>query len=183
MTAAASAFSNTITGVCEMDKRVNVASLPLVEALERARHGGRSILGNEDAVSEVYIDLWRKWGDANMPNACGQSDDEFSDLMDKCMSEFEAGLDETVRTVRDAVPSTPDPSEGEMSASHARLIIRALQWLSENISVDTSREDIDDYQMLVELGLGAIERDVETAERALMARRSDRASADTPSTS
>jgi hypothetical protein len=81
------------------------------------------------------------------------------------------------------VTDAPNAFDGEMAASHARLIIRALQWLSENISVDTSREDIDDYQMLVELGLGAIERDVETAERALMARRSDRASADTPSTS
>ncbi|MFM0031172.1 hypothetical protein PQR70_33650 [Paraburkholderia madseniana] len=66
------------------------------------------------------------------------------------------------------------PRDGEIASGNALLIVRALQWLHNNVHVDTAREDIDDYQTLVELGLSAIERDVETAERALMAYRLDR---------
>jgi hypothetical protein len=61
--------------------------------------------------------------------------------------------------------------EGGMAAGKALLIINALTWLQENdnIGVDAAREDMDGYQTLMEIGLEAIKREVETAQRALEA--------------
>jgi hypothetical protein len=81
-----------------MDKPVNIAGLSLTEALTRARRGGRAIFTNEDAVAPVFNDLWLSWSNANMPK--GLPDDEFSELAEKCIEEFQAGVDEAIQQAR-----------------------------------------------------------------------------------
>ncbi|WP_185733505.1 hypothetical protein [Burkholderia sp. Bp8998] len=104
-----------------MDSRVNLATLPEHETLARARVGGRAIFGDEAAVSACYHDLLRHWTDKNIPNAVGQSDDEFGDLLGKVCDEFEAGVDEAIKAAQAESLSIPSPSEGEASAEKARL--------------------------------------------------------------
>ncbi|MGG1948998.1 hypothetical protein AB1286_30030 [Trinickia sp. NRRL B-1857] len=83
-----------------MDKHINLASLPKDEALQHARAGGRSIFGDEGAVSSVYTDLLRHWIDANMPCAVGQTDEEFDEIMLEMEKEFEAGVDDAIKQAR-----------------------------------------------------------------------------------
>ncbi|WP_175772606.1 hypothetical protein [Paraburkholderia phenazinium] len=78
---------------------VNLASLPRDEALERARAAGRGILVDDTAVSAVFLSLWTDWMNANIPKACGQSDDDFSELVNAVMEEFEFGVNEFIRSV------------------------------------------------------------------------------------
>lgn len=80
---------------------VNLASLPRDEAIERARAAGRAILGDRDAISAVFINLWTDWMNANIPKACGQSDDEFGELIGEMMDKFEVGVEEFIRTAAD----------------------------------------------------------------------------------
>jgi hypothetical protein len=157
-----------------MDKRINLAALPEREALTRARASGRAIFSDEAAVSAVYHGLLRHWTDKNIPNAAGQSDDEFDNLLSKVEGEFEAGVDEAIKAARAESLSTPNLYEGEMATGDALLIVRALQWLHNSVHVDTAREDIDSYQTLVELSLGALGKELETAQRALSACRAER---------
>lgn len=145
---------------------VNLASLPLAEAMTRARLAGRKILGDKEALSSFRDDLSSRWVDTNLPISCGQSDDEFLAFSEQCTKEFEAGLDEAVSDARNAATARPNPFEGEDAATGAGLIIRALKWMSGKLEVDANREDIDDYQTLIELGLNALESEVETARRA-----------------
>lgn len=142
-----------------MDRRVNLAALPMHEALARARVGGRGIFSDEDAVSAAYPDLLRHWTDKNMPNAVGQSDDEFNDLVSKVSDEFNAGIDEAIKAAQAESWLIPNPFEGEASAERATLIVRALQWLHDNTFVDTSPDDIEDYRTLIEIGLGVIAKE------------------------
>ncbi|MFM0013720.1 hypothetical protein [Paraburkholderia sediminicola] len=76
---------------------LNLASLPRDEALERARVAGRGILVDDTAVSAVFLSLWTDWMNANIPNACGQSEGEFGDLVNSMMEMFEAGVNEFIR--------------------------------------------------------------------------------------
>ncbi len=76
---------------------VNLASLPLVEALERAHDAGRKILIDSDAIAAVSQDLWTNWMNANVPNACGQSEEEFGCLVNSAMDAFFQGLAEGVK--------------------------------------------------------------------------------------
>ena len=156
-----------------MDKHVNLAGLPKSVALMRARAGGRAIFGDEEAVSKAYEELMRHWFDKNMPRAVGQSDDEFDDLADEVGKEFEAGVDEAIKTARDYSYAIPNPFEGEAAADDALKVIRALNWLRNNTTVDTAPEDIAIYQTLVRVGLAALEREVAMARHALSACRSE----------
>lgn len=79
-----------------MNKPVNLASLPKDDALARARIAGRSIFGDVNTVTHVYHDLMSYWIGRNLPQAVGQSDDEFGDLVEEVEKEFNAGVDEAV---------------------------------------------------------------------------------------
>jgi hypothetical protein len=79
-----------------MNKPVNLASLQKDKALVLARAGGRAIFGDMKAVTHVYNDLMHYWVGANLPQAVGQSDDEFGDLVEEVEKEFNAGVDEAV---------------------------------------------------------------------------------------
>ncbi|MFM0732351.1 hypothetical protein PQQ52_17840 [Paraburkholderia sediminicola] len=83
-----------------MNRPVNLASLPKDDALARARAGGRTIFGDDDAVSHVYTDLMSRWIGRNLPKAVGQSDDEFGDLVEEIEKEFNAGVVEAVVAAR-----------------------------------------------------------------------------------
>lgn len=76
---------------------INLASLPLEEAIERARVAGREILADSDAISAVFLNLWTDWMNANVPQSCGQSEEEFGDLVNSMMNEFEVGMNEFIR--------------------------------------------------------------------------------------
>ncbi|PRX32231.1 hypothetical protein B0G75_104252 [Paraburkholderia sp. BL18I3N2] len=76
---------------------INLSSLPREEAIERARVAGRQILADNDAVSTVAMDLWTGWMNANVPNACGQSEEEFGELVNSMMSDFLKGLTDGVK--------------------------------------------------------------------------------------
>ncbi|RAS38304.1 hypothetical protein [Paraburkholderia bryophila] len=84
-----------------MDKLVNLASLTKDEALALARAGGRAILGDVHAVTHVYHDLMSHWLARSMPQAVGQSDDEFGDLVEAVEREFNAGAAEAVSAARE----------------------------------------------------------------------------------
>jgi len=71
---------------------INLASLPREEAIDRARVAGRGILVDNTAVSTVFLSLWTDWMNANIPKACGQSDDDFGELVSAVMDAFEAGF-------------------------------------------------------------------------------------------
>ncbi|MDR7006065.1 hypothetical protein [Paraburkholderia strydomiana] len=73
---------------------VNLASIPRDEAMRRAHAAGRTILLDSAAVAEVLPSLWTGWMNANVPTACGQSEDEFGVLVDSMMGQFEAGVGE-----------------------------------------------------------------------------------------
>lgn len=79
-----------------MNKYVNLASLPKGDALALARAGGRTIFGDEDAVSHAYSALMEYWIGRSLPVAVGQDDDEFGDLVDQVEGEFRAGFDEAM---------------------------------------------------------------------------------------
>jgi hypothetical protein len=71
---------------------VNLASLRREEAIERAHVAGRGILVDNTAVSTVFLSLWTDWMNANIPKACGQSDDDFGELVSAVMDAFETGF-------------------------------------------------------------------------------------------
>ncbi|PQV51812.1 hypothetical protein [Paraburkholderia sp. BL21I4N1] len=73
--------------------------------------------------------------------------------------------------------STPNAHDGEMAAVDALLIVSALRWLHNNFDVSADREDIDGDQPLVELGLNALGKQIETTQRALSICRSEQAAA------
>jgi len=121
-----------------MDKPVNIAGLSLTDALTRARRGGRAIFTNEDAVSPVFNDLWLSWSNANMPK--GLPDDEFNELAEKCMEEFQAGVDEAMQQARcdvqpaDALDRVADMLNDESAA--AWQIFNVLAFMAEAIPDD-----------------------------------------------
>jgi len=53
---------------------------------------------DSSAVSAVFPDLWANWMNSNVPNACGQSEDEFGELVNSMMGEFEAGVNESIES-------------------------------------------------------------------------------------
>src|SRR5262249_37589921 len=96
--------------------KINIASLPRAEALARARSGGRWILGDRNVMLLAMFDLYRRWADANMPKACGQSDDEFSELQDQCMEQWEEGIEEAIELVGAPVSDEAKETAGQLSA-------------------------------------------------------------------
>ncbi|AXF07289.1 hypothetical protein CUJ91_04665 [Paraburkholderia graminis] len=96
-------MSSTASVRSEQSKQplVNLASLPRDEALDRAHAAGRGILLDSDAVSEVLLSLWTGWMNENIPNACSQSEEEFGQLLDSMMRQFEAGVREFVASASD----------------------------------------------------------------------------------
>jgi hypothetical protein len=79
-----------------MNKPVNLASLPKDDALALARAGGRAIFGDMDAVTHIYTELMQYWIGRNIPQAVGQSDDDFGDLVSEVEEAFNSGVDEAV---------------------------------------------------------------------------------------
>jgi hypothetical protein len=57
--------------------------------------------------------------------------------------------------------------DGEMAADRAILIVRAMQWLQANVHVDLNRDDVDDFETLIEIGLDALGDELETVRQAL----------------
>ncbi|MFB9123314.1 hypothetical protein E2553_00145 [Paraburkholderia dipogonis] len=88
-----------------MSKSVNLASLPKDQALALARAGGRTILGDIDAVAAVYPELLKSWTARNIPNAICQSDEEFDGLLQEIENEFNGGVDEAVAAAHSAEKS------------------------------------------------------------------------------
>lgn len=120
---------------------VNLASLPLVEALERAHDAGRKILIDSDAIAAVSQDLWTNWMNANVPIACGQSEDEYGALINSMMNHFFHGLAEGVkRFAEDA--RTIERVEIDL-CDHSRRafkIYNVLAFMSEAIGDDKQGE-------------------------------------------
>ena len=88
-----------------MEKIKNLASLPRDEALAAARDAGRAVLTDSKAVSSVFLTLWTEWMQENIPRACGQSDDEFGQLLSDMMKSFDLGMDEFIASASCAPPS------------------------------------------------------------------------------
>jgi hypothetical protein len=67
------------------------------------------------------------------------------------------------------VPNFADqaPSTDRLAADKALFIVRALQWLQTKVVFDTNREDIDDFLTLNEIGLEALEKELEMTRQAL----------------
>lgn len=120
---------------------VNLASLPLDEALQRAYVAGEKILIDKDAIAAVSQDLWTNWMIANVPNACGQSDDEYGDLVNSMMNHFFHGLTEGVkRFAEDA--RTMERVERDLG-DHSRWawkVYNVLAFMSEAIDDDRQGE-------------------------------------------
>lgn len=119
--------------------QINLASLPRDEALERARAAGRGILVDSDAVSAVFLDVWTNWMNANVPKACGQSEDEFGDLVNSMMSEFEAGINAFVgsATVADLALERVEACL-QVDSRFAWKIYNVLAWMVEALPDDAS---------------------------------------------
>ncbi|VVD29963.1 ubiquitin carboxyl-terminal hydrolase [Paraburkholderia dioscoreae] len=120
---------------------VNLASLPLDEALQRAYVAGEKILIDSDAIAAVSQDLWTNWMNANVPNACGQSEDEYGALLNLMMNHFFHGLTEGVkRFAEDA--RTMERVERDL-CDHSRWawkVYNVLAFMSEAISDDRAGE-------------------------------------------
>lgn len=120
---------------------VNLASLPLDEALMRAYVAGEKILIDSDAIAAVSQELWTNWMNANVPNACEQSEDEFGALVNSMMDHFFAGLAEGVkRFAKDA--RTMERLERDL-CDHSRRafkVYNVLAFMSEAIGDDKQGE-------------------------------------------
>jgi hypothetical protein len=122
-----------------MQPPVNLASLPRDEALERARAAGSAILVDSDAVSAVFRDLWTNWMNTNIPNACGQSEDEFGDLVNSMMSEFETGMNAFVCSATDAERTLERVGVAIQDDSRfAWKIYNVLAWMVEGLPDDAA---------------------------------------------
>lgn len=148
-----------------MKKIKNLASLPRHEALAAARNAGRAVLADSKAVSSVCLTLWTEWMQANVPKACGQSDDEFGQLVSEMMDEFDLGLDEFI----DAAASTnapPVPLDGEHAAEGALLLLEALKWVNAEAQ---DAAGIQAMQTILDLALPELGMRIETARREVSA--------------
>lgn len=118
--------------------QINLASLPRDEALERARAAGRSILVDSDAVSAMFLDLWTNWMNANVPKACGQSEDEFGDLVNSMMSEFEIGINDFVSSAPDDRTLERIETFVQDDSRFAWKIYNVLAWMVEGLPDDAA---------------------------------------------
>jgi len=148
-----------------MSEQTNLASLPKHIALATARAAGRSILADEKAIEPVVLDLWTSWMNANIPRACGQSDEEFGKLVEAAMAEFHLGVDEFVESAR-STGAPPAPIDGEHAAEGALLLIDAITWVSAAAQFEA---DMDPLQTLLDVVLPELKDRVEIARRAVSA--------------
>jgi hypothetical protein len=148
-----------------MKKIKNLASLPRHEALAAARNAGRAVLADSKAVSSVCLTLWTEWMQANIPRACGQSDDEFGQLLSDMMEEFDVGLDEFIESASSR-HAPPAPIDGEHAASGALLLLEALKWVNAEAQDDAG---IEAMQTILDLALPELGMRIETARRAVSA--------------
>lgn len=83
-----------------MDKHiapVNLATLPLDDAMLIARAGGVSFLSESNVVNEIRNDISMAWLSKHMPWACDDmTDEEFDARMAALHSAFHDGLDEAI---------------------------------------------------------------------------------------
>ncbi|ASW00158.1 hypothetical protein [Paraburkholderia aromaticivorans] len=120
---------------------INLASLPLDEALQRAYVAGEKILIDTDAIAAVSQDLWTNWMNANVPNACGQSEDEYGALLNLMMTHFFHGLTEGVKRIAEDA-RTMERVERDLS-DHSRWawkVYNVLAFMSEAIDDDRQGE-------------------------------------------
>jgi hypothetical protein len=147
---------------------LNVASLPKHEALSLARDAGRGVLADSEAVSSVCLPLWIHWMNANIPTACGQSDDEFGELIAAMMEQFEFGVDEFVESASSAheEPAAPSPLEGELAAEGALLLVNAIKWMNNAAQDDSG---IAAFQTILDVALPELDSRIEKARWAVSA--------------
>jgi len=135
-------MSNKASARSEQSKQsaINLASLPREEAIERARVAGRGILVDDTAVSAVFLSLWIDWMNANIPNACGQSEDEFGELVNSMMNEFELGVNEFIASV--TANRTLERVEGRLNdnSSLAWQVHDVLAFVVEALPEDMDNE-------------------------------------------
>ncbi|NPT36226.1 hypothetical protein [Paraburkholderia xenovorans] len=113
----------------------------------------------------MFYTLWTDWINANMPVACGQSDDEFGALVDAMMEEFNIGMDESIESASiSSVP--PTPINGEHAATGALLLIDAVAWASRAAECHA---DMEPLQTLLDVVLPELKDRVELARRAVSA--------------
>jgi hypothetical protein len=148
-----------------MKKIKNLAALPRHEAIAAARNAGRGVLTDGDAVSSAFMTLWIEWMNANIPNACGQTDDEFGDLIDDMMKEFETGISEFVDSAASAA-ATPAPIDGELAAEGALLLVNAIKWLNDEAQDD---KGVAAFQTILDVVLPELGARIETARWAVSA--------------
>lgn len=120
---------------------LNLASLPREEAIERAHAAGRAILADSDAISAVFMNLWTDWMNANVPQSCGQSEEEFGDLVNSMMDGFSNGLTEGVKHFAEDA-RTMERVERDL-CDHSRWawkVYNVLAFMSEAIDDDRQGE-------------------------------------------
>jgi hypothetical protein len=92
------------------------------------------VLSDADAMSKVWSALWEHWMLANIPRACGQSDDDFDELLNAVRTEFDGALDRAIEV------------RGRDSGAHRAL--RQLSALLMNLSAGYNQFGLlpDGYQ-------------------------------------
>lgn len=148
-----------------MKKTKNLASLPRNEAIAKARAAGRSILANGNAVSPVFLTLWTEWMSANIPKACGQTDDEFGYLLGDMMDAFNTGMDEFIESAASTI-TPPTPIDGRLAAEGALLLVNAIKWASEAAQEE---RDFSPLQAILDVALPELGLRIEVARRAVSA--------------
>jgi hypothetical protein len=148
-----------------MNANINLAALPKHEALDRARAAGRGVLADRKAVSAVCLTLWTDWMAANIPHACGQSNDEFGDLLSAMMDEFDFGIDEFIESASSS-NAPPAPLDGEISAEGALILLNAIKWANDAAQ---DSKGVAAFQAILDVALPELGARIETARRAVSA--------------
>ena len=80
---------------------VNLATIPLDQALAIARAGGKGFLEEDDIVRQVRNDISTAWLNKHMPHACpDMSDDDFDVRMVALHKAFQQGMDQLVSALQ-----------------------------------------------------------------------------------
>lgn len=98
---------------------VNLAALHHEDALQHAYDAGRKFFLNERLMQCVAEDIWGHWRDENVPEAAGQTKDEFGKLLSEMMTRFQEGMSRGIEDARvaDSVVESIDSTLDDMSSA------------------------------------------------------------------